>query len=277
MRSMTDRYALFGHPIAHSKSPLIHNSFAKALAHDVHYGLVETGPDGFAAAALAFRDGGAKGCNITTPFKIDAHDLATERLPRAAQAGASNCLKFEADGRILAEMFDGVGLAIDIERNLGFPMRGKRVLVLGAGGTVRGILAPFLAAAPAALVVANRTADKAVELAQQFASLGPVQGCGLTDLAGERFDLVLNATSSTLNDEPPPVGPAALTGAALAYELSYGKGLTPFLRAAHEAGVPRLADGVGMLVEQAAEAWVWWRGVRPGTRALIDQLTVPLR
>ncbi len=274
---MTDRYALFGHPIGHSKSPQIHNGFAKALGHDVHYGLVETGPDGFAEAALAFRDGGAKGCNITTPFKIDAHDLATERLPRAAQAGASNCLKFEPDGRILAEMFDGIGLVTDIEHNLGLPLRGKRVLVLGAGGTVRGVLAPFLACAPAALVVANRTAAKAHELAQQFAGQGPVSGCGLDDLTGERFDVVVNATSSTLNDEPPPVGPAALAGATLAYELSYGKGLTPFLRAAHDAGVPRLADGVGMLVEQAAEAWVWWRGVRPETRRLIDQLTVPLR
>jgi shikimate dehydrogenase len=276
---MTDRYALFGNPLGHSKSPLIHNGFAQSLGHDVEYSLIEAPvgpPSGFAAAALAFRDGGAKGCNITAPFKLDAFALATHRLERAEQAGSANCLKFEPDGRILAEMFDGIGLANDIERNLGFPMRGRRVLVLGAGGTVRGMLAPFLACGPAALVVANRTPEKAQALARTFAARGPVAACGYGDLGGERFDLVLNATSASLRGELPPVPATVFAGAALAYELAYGKGLTPFLRLAQNAGVPRLADGVGMLVEQAAEAWVWWRGVRPPTRAVIDQLTIPL-
>jgi shikimate dehydrogenase len=276
---MTDRYALFGNPLGHSKSPLIHNGFAQSLGHDVEYSLIEAPvgpPSGFAAAALAFRDSGAKGCNITAPFKLDAFALATQRLERAEQAGSANCLKFEPDGRILAEMFDGIGLANDIERNLGVPMRGQRVLVLGAGGTVRGMLAPFLACAPAALVVANRTPEKAVDLARLFAAHGPVTGCGYADLGGERFDLVLNATSASLRGELPPVPPAVFAGAALAYELAYGKGLTPFLRLAQNAGVHRLADGVGMLVEQAAEAWVWWRGVRPPTREVIDRLTIPL-
>jgi shikimate dehydrogenase len=274
---MTDRYALFGNPLGHSKSPLIHNGFARSLGHDVVYSLIEAPLDGFATAAVAWRDSGAKGCNITTPFKLDAYALASDRMERAEQAGSANCLKFEPDGRILAEMFDGIGLANDIERNLGYPMRARRVLVLGAGGTVRGMLAPFLACGPAALVVANRTPEKAVALAQQFTAHGPVVGCGFEDLGNERFDLVLNATSATLHGQVLNVPAAVFAGAALAYELAYGKGLTPFLRLAQDAGVSRLADGVGMLVEQAAEAWVWWRGVRPETRAVIDRLTIPLR
>jgi shikimate dehydrogenase len=275
---MTDRYALFGNPLGHSKSPLIHNGFAKVTGHDVEYGLIEAPLDGFAKAALAFRDGGAKGCNITTPFKLDAYALATDKLERAQQAGAVNCLKFEKDGRILAEMFDGVGLANDVETNLGVAMKGKRVLLLGAGGAARGALAAFLARGPSEVVVANRTADKATTLAKQFGAQGKVAGCGYADIGkGERFDLVFNATSASLKGELPPIDAAVFAHTALAYELAYGKGLTPFLRLAQNAGVPQLADGVGMLVEQAAEAWVWWRNVRPETRAVIDKLTVPLK
>jgi shikimate dehydrogenase len=273
---MTDRYVLFGNPVGHSKSPQIHHGFARALGHDVEYGLIEAPPGGFAAAALAFRDGGGKGCNITTPFKFDAHALAHERGPGAEQAGSANCLKFEPDGRIRAEMFDGVGLVRDIERNLGLPLRARRVLVLGAGGAARGCVAPLLAAAPQRLVVANRTADKARALAHLFAAHGAVEGCGLDDLADERFDVIVNGTSAHLLGEALSVPGGVFHGAALAYDMTYGKGLTPFLRQARAAGAARCADGVGMLVEQAAQAWVWWRGVRPDTRAMIDQLTIPL-
>ncbi|HET9976242.1 MAG TPA: shikimate dehydrogenase, partial [Burkholderiaceae bacterium] len=178
---------------------------------------------------------------------------------------------------IEAENFDGVGLANDIERNLGLTLQGKRVLMLGAGGAVRGALAPFLARGAAEVVIANRTVATAQALARQFASHGKVSPCAYADLAHERgFDLVLNGTSASLTAELPPVPAGAFADAALAYELAYGKGLTPFLRLARNAGVPRLADGVGMLVEQAAEAFLWWRGVRPDTRPVIDQLTVPL-
>jgi shikimate dehydrogenase len=279
---MTDRYALFGNPLGHSKSPLIHNGFAKVTGEDVEYGLIEAPLDGFAKAALAFRDSGgngeAKGCNITTPFKLDAFALATDKMERAAQSGAVNCLKFEPDGRILAEMFDGVGLANDVETNLGVSMRGKRVLLLGAGGAARGSLAAFLGRGPSEVVVANRTADKATALATEFSAQGKVTGCGYADLGkGERFDLVFNATSASLKGELPAVDASVFQRTALAYELAYGKGLTPFLRLAQNAGVPQLADGVGMLVEQAAEAWVWWRNVRPETRAVIDKLAVPLK
>lgn len=275
---MTDRYALFGNPLGHSKSPLIHNGFAKVTGEDVEYGLIEAPLDGFAKAALAFRDSGAKGCNVTTPFKLDAFALATDKLERAQQAGAANCLRFERDGRILAEMFDGVGLANDIERNLGISMKGKRVLMLGAGGAARGALAAFLGRGPAEVVVANRDSAKAKALQQQLGGIGKVAGCSYADLgASERFDLVINSTSASLRGELPPVDAGVFTQATLAYEMAYGKGLTPFLRLAQNAGVPRLADGVGMLVEQAAEAWVWWRNVRPDTRATIDKLTVPLK
>ena len=274
---MTDRYALFGNPLGHSKSAQIHSGFARLTGEDLEYGLIEAPPGGFAEAALAFRDSGAKGCNITTPFKLEAYALATDLMERAEQAGSANCLKFEPDGRILAEMFDGIGLAYDVQRNLGVELKGLRILVLGAGGAVRGAVAPLLALAPSQLVVANRSFEKAGELARRFAAHGPVRGCGYGDLPGERFDVVFNGTSASMRAEMPPLPASVFAGSRLAYDMVYGKGLTPFLRLARDAGVPHLADGVGMLVEQAAEAWVWWRGIRPPTQDLIQQLTVPLR
>lgn len=272
---MTDRYAVIGNPISHSKSPLIHTAFAQQTAQDMAYTALEGPLDGFAAAVHAFRDAGGRGMNVTAPFKLQAFDLATDRLERAELAGATNALKFEGD-RILADNFDGVGLVNDLQHNLGVALAGQRVLLLGAGGAVRGALLPFLAQQPAELVIANRTAEKATALAAAFAARGRVTGCGFSDLAGERFDVVLNATSASLKAELPAVPLSVFTEATLAYELVYGKGLTPFLRLARNAGVPRLADGVGMLVEQAAEAFVWWRGVRPDTAPVIARMTVPL-
>ena len=275
---LVDRYALFGNPVQHSKSPVIYTGFAKATGLDIEYGLIEAPLGGFAAAADAFRASGAKGGNVTAPFKLDAFAWATERMERAAIVGATNCLKFEPDGRVLAEMFDGVGLANDIESNLGFGLRGKRVLLLGAGGAARGALAAFLERGPAEVVVVNRTADKATDLARHLGERGKVVGCGYAELGrNERFDLVVNATSASMKGELPPIDAAAFAHAALTYDMTYGKGLTPFLRLAQNSGVPRLADGVGMLVEQAAEAWVWWHGMRPSTKAVIDKLTVPLK
>ena len=275
---MTDRYAVIGNPIAQSKSPLIHNSFARSTGQDLEYGKIEGPLDGFDAAVYAFRDGGGCGLNITAPFKLQAFALATEKRERAQIAGAANAMKFEAGGRIAVDNFDGVGLANDIERNLGLPLQGQRVLMLGAGGAARGVLVAFLARGPTELVIANRTLATAQALAKQFAAHGKIGACGYADLAHERgFDIVLNGTSASLKGELPPVPAGVFVNAALAYELVYGKGLTPFLRLAQKAGVPRLADGVGMLVEQAAEAFEWWRGVRPDTRPVIDRLSVPLR
>jgi shikimate dehydrogenase len=209
------------------------------------------------------------------PFKLEAFALATDRSERAELAGAANALRFEGE-RILAENFDGVGLVNDIQRNLGFAIEGRRVLLLGAGGAVRGVLRPFLDQKPALLVIANRTVAKAKALGEMFARFGDLVAGGYPDLGVQSFDLVVNATSASMRAELPPVTRAAFLPGCLAYDLVYGKGLTPFLALAREAGARRQADGVGMLVEQAAEAFEWWRGVRPETRPLIERLTVPL-
>ena len=272
---MTDRYAVIGNPIVQSKSPLIHGMFARAAGQDLEYTRIEGPLDGFAGAVREFRDAGGRGMNVTAPFKLQAFDLADERRERAQLAGAVNALKFEGK-RIIADNFDGIGLVNDIQRNLGMALAGKRVLLLGAGGAARGVLQPFLQQRPAELVLANRTEAKALALAQQFSAHGAVRGCGYAGIGPQRFDLVVNATSASLTGESPPLSAAAFAPDGLAYELVYGKGLTPFLRLAQGAGVKRLADGVGMLVEQAAEAFLWWRGVRPDTRAVIEALTVPL-
>jgi shikimate dehydrogenase len=276
---MTDQYAVIGNPIIQSKSPFIHTSYAQVTGQDLQYTAL-LGPEGqFAATVDAFRKAGGKGMNVTAPFKLDAYAYATEWSEGAKLAGAVNALKFEGD-RVIAQNFDGVGLVRDVVHNLHCPLAGKRVLVLGAGGATRGALLPFLAEKPALLVIANRTPSKAQELAAiaigQGASPGAVRGCGYDDLAGQQFDVVFNATSASLRAEVPPVSAAVFAPGALAYELAYGKGLTPFLQLAKAAGVTRLADGVGMLAEQAAEAFEWWRGVRPATGAVIEKLTVPL-
>ncbi|WP_175952498.1 shikimate dehydrogenase [Burkholderia sp. BCC0405] len=275
---MTDQYAVIGNPIGHTKSPLIHGLFAQATRQDIGYTAIE-GPvepaGAFAAAVRAFFDGGGKGLNVTAPFKLDAFAMSDERSERARLAGAANALKFDG-GRILADNFDGIGLVRDIEANLNLPMAGKRILVLGAGGAARGALLPFLEAGPAELVIANRDVDKARALVAQVAARGSPVACSYADLARMGcFDLVVNATSASLTGDLPPVPPSVFSPKGTAYELAYGKRLTPFLRLAKNAGVHGIADGVGMLVEQAAEAFAWWRGVRPETSAVIDRLAVP--
>lgn len=275
---MTDKYAVIGNPIGHTKSPLIHGLFAKETKQDMNYTAIE-GPlepeNAFEDTVRAFAAGGGKGINITAPFKLKAFAMADERSERATLAGAANALKF-ANGRTFAENFDGIGLLRDIEVNIGLPLQGKRVLVLGAGGAVRGALLPFLAAQPAELVIVNRNLCKAQDLVSEVDSKGPLRALGYGELEPMgQFDLVVNATSASLTGDLPPVPPSVFSPEGTAYELAYGKKLTPFLRLARNAGVQGIADGVGMLVEQAAEAFEWWRGVRPQTRAIIDQLTVP--
>lgn len=276
---MSDSYAVIGNPIGHTKSPLIHGLFAQETGQDMTYVAIE-GPlepeQAFAETVRHFVASGGRGMNVTAPFKLQAFAMADERSERAALAGAVNAMKFE-DGRIIAENFDGVGLVRDIEVNLHQPMAGKRVLLLGAGGAVRGALLPFMAARPAQLVIANRHVEKATSLVEQLSSGASLTACGYAELESMGpFDLVVNATSASLTGQLPPVPPSVFSPHGTAYELAYGKGLTPFLKLARDAGVQGIADGVGMLVEQAAEAFAWWRGVRPQTRALIDRLTVPL-
>ena len=272
---MTDQYAVIGNPIAQSKSPLIHLLFAQASGQDIAYTKIEGAPGGFAAAVDAFRAAGGKGLNITTPFKLDACVYATERTKAVELAGAANAMKFEGN-RVLVQNFDGVGLVRDIVHNLGTALKGRRVLLLGAGGAVRGALLPLLAEEPALLVIVNRTLQKACDLASIGAQYGRVRSGSYAEQEGTHFDVVINATSASLRGELPPLPASVFVKCTLAYELAYGKGLTPFLRLAQNAGVTRLADGVGMLAEQAAEAFAWWRGVRPDTRAVIEKLTLPL-
>ena len=276
---MTDRYAVIGNPIAQSKSPLIHSAFAVATRQDMAYTQLLGPLGGFAASVDAFRAAGGKGLNVTAPFKLEAFAYATDLATSAHMAGAVNALKWEGE-RVWGENFDGIGLVRDLVHNLACPLKGKRILVLGAGGATRGALLPLLAEQPAELVIVNRNVAKALAMqalaAQHSAGLARVQGLGYADLMGQTFDVVLNATSSSLTAELPPLPASVFAADGLAYDLTYGKGLTPFLKLAQQSGVQRLADGVGMLVEQAAEAFVWWRGVRPGTAAVIGQITVPL-
>jgi shikimate dehydrogenase len=274
-RGGPDQYAVIGNPIGFSKSPYIHSTFAQATGQDIEYTAIEGPLGGFAGAVDAFRALGGRGMNITAPFKLDAFAYATEHSERAQLAGAANAMKFDGN-RVLAENFDGVGLVRDVIHNLRTPLAGRRVLLLGAGGAARGALLPFLEQGLVELVIANRSADKAHALATIGVSKGSVRGCTYSELEGQTFDVVFNATSASLRAELPPVPASVFANCGLAYELAYAKGLTPFLRLAQNAGVKQLADGVGMLAEQAAEAFAWWRGVRPDTRVVIDKLTVAL-
>lgn len=282
--SAADRYAVIGHPIAHSKSPLIHAAFAQATDQHLEYGAIDGGAEtgGFQRAVEAFRAAGGRGMNVTVPFKLEAFAYAGQLSARAQAAGAVNALKFDGS-HCHGENFDGVGLVRDIEHNLDVPLRGRRVLLLGAGGASRGALFPLLEAGPAQLYVANRTASKADALVQEFvargASAAVLQGGGFTELQAPgtaAFDVVINATSASLGTDLPPLPPAVFAPGSLAYEMMYGKGLTPFLQLAQQAGAVHLADGVGMLVEQAAESFLWWRGVRPETAAVIELIRAPL-
>ena len=272
---MTDHYAVVGNPIAHSKSPEIHAAFARQTGHDIDYSRLMAPLDGFRATVEGFRAAGGKGVNVTVPFKLEAFDLADEVSQRAKDAEAANWLRFD-NGRIHADNTDGIGLTRDIGHNLGFRLAGKRVLLVGAGGAAQGVLAPLLEYEPSILTIANRTVEKALRLAETFRHK-PVAAssvlCGLRfgELAGHHFDLVINATSSSLQGELPPLPADAFAAGALAYDMMYGATPTPFLAFAAAHGA-KTADGLGMLVEQAAESFLLWRGVRPDTAPVIALL-----
>ncbi|WGW04210.1 shikimate dehydrogenase [Tropicibacter oceani] len=270
---MTDHYAVFGNPVVQSKSPMIHARFAAETGQDMDYVKIEAPVDGFADALRAFVDKGGRGCNVTAPFKLEAYALATEHTQAARMAGSTNTLRFDGN-RIEAHNTDGVGLLRDIQDNLGHSLKGKRILMLGAGGAVRGAALPFLQAGPAEFALLNRSVDKAQAICDMLKDHGEIVLCDPVRAKG--YDIVLNGTSSSLGGSCPTMPDGVFDGCALAYDLSYGKGLTPFLQAAQKAGVPQLADGVGMLVEQAAEAFAWWRGTTPATTDLIREMTIPL-
>ncbi len=267
-----ERYAVMGHPVAHSKSPEIHKYFAHQFKHNIEYTAIEVEPGDFPQAVEQFRASGGKGLNVTIPFKFDAFKLADRLSDRAELAGAVNTLKFEADGRIFGDNTDGAGLVHDLTLNLGVTLKDKPILVLGAGGAVRGVLGPLLRQHPAVLVIANRTIAKAKELAKVFAHYGKIEVCGFDDLKGRRFDVVINGTAASLKGEVPPLPASLFTHGALAYDMMYGDRPTPFMLWAERYGVHKISDGLGMLVEQAAESYFIWHGVRPETRPVIQVL-----
>ena len=264
---MTDCYAVIGNPVSHSKSPWIHSEFARATGQDMEYLRIEASPDGFARAVDEFRNAKGQGANVTLPFKEAAYRYCDEVSPGARLAGAVNTLVFSATGT-KGENTDGTGLLRDLTVNLGFSVRGRAVLLLGAGGAARGVLGPLAEAGAARIVIANRTVAKAIELAQRFpeAAIEP----RAFDVLAREFDLVINATSTGLDDATLPISSSVFRKEALAYELVYGRD-TPFLALARECGAAT-ADGTGMLVEQAADSFFLWRGVRPETASVIAVL-----
>lgn len=269
-----DRYAVIGNPIAHSKSPQIHAAFARQTGQELSYEALLAPVDGFAQTVADFRAHGGRGLNVTVPFKLEAFALAERHTARAQAAGAVNTLAFGADG-ILGDNTDGAGLVRDLTANLDFALAGRRILLLGAGGATRGVLLPLLDSRPARLTIANRTVAKAEALSTLFAARAGdcvLDACGFDALAGRRFDLVINATAASLADELPPLPPGLYAEGALAYDMMYGRDPTRFMRAALADSAARAADGLGMLVEQAAESFTLWRGVRPDSSPVLAAL-----
>ncbi|MDB5796720.1 MAG: Shikimate dehydrogenase [Paucimonas sp.] len=266
------RYAVIGNPVSHSKSPAIHAWFAAQTGQALTYERLLAPLDGFAATVRDFMQAGGAGANITVPFKLEAHALADELLPRAAAAGAVNTLIFR-DGRIVGDNTDGAGLVTDIVRNAGVALAGRRILLLGAGGAARGVLLPLLREQPAQLFLVNRTASRAHELAAAF---GPQRGaCELEGMAYEdlrgQFDVLINATSASLDAQLPPLAAGCFAPRAFAYDMMYGAQPTVFMQFAMQCGA-QARDGLGMLVEQAAESFLAWRGIRPPTAQLLETM-----
>lgn len=264
-----DRYGVVGHPIAHSRSPFIHAKFAAATQQSLLYDKHDIMPERFEHDLRALFAAGFRGFNVTVPHKESAAKLADELTDRARRAGAVNTLILRADGTLLGDNTDGAGLVADLA-HLGIEVRAKRVLILGAGGATRGILAPLLAAAPAHVTIANRRLERADQLRASFCDLGSIDACTYQTLPGlvaaqGGYDLVIHATSAGIEGKLPPLDPRVFATDAVAYDLGYARGDTPFVRWARETGVTRVAQGLGMLVEQAAEAFFLWRGVRPTT------------
>lgn len=272
---MTDRYAVFGNPIAHSKSPRIHSLFAAQTGQALEYAALLSEAEEFAQDVMMFLVAGGRGCNITVPFKQEAWELADELSDYAARAKAVNTLAFRADGTMYGANTDGIGIVRDLQQNHGIALQGKRILLLGAGGAVRGVLQPLLETQPASLFIANRTASKALELAEDFVEFGQVSGGGFADIGGQ-FDLVINGTAASLQGDLPPLPAGCLAENGCTYDMMYSVKPTAFVQWGREQGAAQALDGLGMLVEQAAEAFFIWRGVRPDTAPVLAQLRAEL-
>ena len=272
MNAPPDQYGVVGHPVAHSWSPFIHGIFARQTGESLVYRLHDVTPDDFRSYVLTFFERGGRGLNVTVPHKVAAADLANELTPRAERAGAVNTLMLKRDNRLLGDNTDGAGLVHDLRDNLSVQLGGGRVLIVGAGGATRGVVAPLLVLQPAELVVANRTAERAHTFVAAFTDLGPVRGCGFDDVGDGSYDVVINATSASLSGEVPAIPDSVLQAETVCYDMAYSRNETPFLKWARERGCARTLQGWGMLVEQAAESFQLWRGVRPQTAPVLTAL-----
>jgi len=275
-----DAYAVMGNPISHSRSPQIHAAFAQQTGQRIVYTATQVDPGGFEQAVGNFFANGGKGLNITVPFKREAWALADELGPEAKQAGAVNTLLMNAEGLLVGRNTDGIGLVRDILHNHGGSIAGEKILLVGAGGAARGVIQPLLAEAPVQLLIVNRTANRAHELAADFNILDNnktlITGSGFDDLAAQHFDLIINATAASLQGEIPPLPDETCTASTWCYDMMYSAEPTPFMRWAEQHNAEKSVDGLGMLVEQAAESFFHWRGVRPDTAPVIQTIRAQL-
>ena len=272
MPDTIDRYAVFGNPIEHSKSPFIHSCFAEQTGQQLQYTAERVEPGDFADAVARFAENNGKGLNITVPFKQAAWQLATRRSDRAERAGAVNTLVIREKHDYYGDNTDGIGLVRDLHNNYGLQLENRQILVIGAGGAVRGVIEPLLESRPALLTIANRTREKAVQLAEDFADLGNIRGCGLDEFGTATYDIIINGTSASLSGELPPLPATLIEAHTFCYDMMYASEPTPFMRWAQQHGADRVVDGKGMLVEQAAESFRIWRGCEPDTAPVIAAL-----
>ena len=270
-QQMTDHYAVIGNPISHSKSPLIHAAFAQQTQQNLDYITKEISLDNLVVGLENLQQQGFKGINITVPFKEQAWQLVSDKSEHAQRAGAINTIKFNDDGSLAGDNTDGIGLCRDLVNNHHIELKGKRLLLLGAGGAARGVIEPLLAYQPAELFIANRTASKAHDLCELFADFGHVNGGGYDALFGS-FDVIINATAASLNGEVPPLPDSILDKNGVCYDMMYSDTDTAFISWAKQHGATKTVDGLGMLVEQAAEAFRLWRGIQPETKSVIMQM-----
>ena len=267
--SKIDRYAVFGNPISHSKSPQIHTTFAEQTGQELVYTAELAEVDSFEKAVKTFVENNGKGLNITVPFKQQAWQLCDLRSSRAERAGAVNTIIVKDDGSYFGENTDGIGLVRDLINNHHIELKDKRILILGAGGAVRGVIEPILNEKPTALVIANRTVSKALQLSADFDDIGKISGCGFDELEGQLFDVVINGTSASLHGDLPPLPDNLFNDNACAYDMMYAAKPTVFMEWANQHSAEKIFDGLGMLVEQAAESFTLWRGVPPKTKPVI--------
>jgi shikimate dehydrogenase len=267
-----DQYGVIGHPVTHSWSPFIHGMFAKQTAQNLVYRLFDVPPENFRRESLRLFASGVRGLNVTLPHKQTAAELVNELTPRAERAQAVNTIAYFEDTSLLGDNTDGLGLMADLERNMGLSLVGKRVLLMGAGGAVRGVLGPLLERELTECVVANRTPERARQLATDFADMGEIKPCGFAEVSGPPFDLIINATAASLHGEVPNMPPGLVGAGTVCYDMAYGKGHTPFTLWSKSQHAGRTTKGWGMLVEQAAESFLLWRGIRPDTKPVLAAL-----